>query len=372
MRKEENLLFENFKSQATMKYLIITIGIILITILLLSALYNLGILNPSSTSIPSTSIAPVIWLSGWSYRRNITIDNRENGNTLSNYQVLVHFDTKSLISERKMRRDCGDIRFTDSDGKTLLSYWIENGCNSTDTQIWVKVPSIPAWSTKTVYVYYGNLKASSESNGKNTFYFFDDFSEYPVGSSLAGESGWMNAGSKPPIIKSSGGNKIATFIYDTVSNYDIVSYNLKISNNSGYALRCRVLKGDPWEDGSFVLALNRYLFFYFCNEYSTNNVGVKIYRVPDGNAPPLVGSNSFTIYFGCGDWDVIEGRWFGSNLQFYRDGTEILDVNYSSSDTRVAPLIGIGANATWSVGYVLVRSFNPPEPLISIGAEKSI
>jgi len=64
-----------------------------------------------------------------------------------------------------MRSDCGDIRFTDSDATTLLNYWIESGCNSASTKIWVKVPSIPASSTKTIYVYYGNPSATSASNG---------------------------------------------------------------------------------------------------------------------------------------------------------------------------------------------------------------
>jgi hypothetical protein len=60
-----------------------------------------------------------------------------------------------------MRSDCGDIRFTDSDGQTQLNYWIESGCNTSSTKIWVKVPSIPANSTKTIYVYYGNSSATS-------------------------------------------------------------------------------------------------------------------------------------------------------------------------------------------------------------------
>jgi hypothetical protein len=41
----------------------------------------------------------------------------------------------------------------------------------------VKVPSIPASSTKTIYVYYGNPSATSASNGANTFIFFDDFED---------------------------------------------------------------------------------------------------------------------------------------------------------------------------------------------------
>ncbi|MEM5881933.1 MAG: DUF2341 domain-containing protein [Candidatus Aenigmatarchaeota archaeon] len=114
------------------------------------------------------------WLSGWQYRIPITI--RENsGNTLTDYQVLVTINTQNLISQGKMRNDCGDIRFIDSDGSILLNYWIESGCNTTNTRIWVKVPNIPANSQKTIYLYYGNPSATSMSNGTSTFIFFDDF-----------------------------------------------------------------------------------------------------------------------------------------------------------------------------------------------------
>jgi alpha-tubulin suppressor-like RCC1 family protein len=81
-----------------------------------------------------------------------------------------------------MRSDCGDIRFTDSDAQTQLSYWIESGCNSAaNTRIWVKVPSIPASSTKTIYVYYGNPSATSQSNGYSTFLAFNLKWDGPIG-----------------------------------------------------------------------------------------------------------------------------------------------------------------------------------------------
>ncbi|MEM5806667.1 MAG: DUF2341 domain-containing protein, partial [Candidatus Aenigmatarchaeota archaeon] len=120
------------------------------------------------------SSAPQNWLSDWQYRIPITITER-SGNTLTDYQVLVIINTQNLISQNKMRNDCGDIRFTDSDGRTLLNYWIERGCNSANTRIWVKVPNIPANSNKIIYLYYGNLNATSMSNGDATFIFFDDF-----------------------------------------------------------------------------------------------------------------------------------------------------------------------------------------------------
>ncbi len=106
-------------------------------------------------------------LPGWKYRRPISVQER-SGNTLWDYQVLVTLDTASLISEGKMRPDCGDIRFTDSDGKTLLDYWIESGCNSANTRIWVKVPYLTAGLKRTIYIYYGNSTATSISNKNAT------------------------------------------------------------------------------------------------------------------------------------------------------------------------------------------------------------
>ena len=117
------------------------------------------------------------WLSGWSYRRPITIDNTASSSALTDYQVLVTLDTHSLISAGKMDPTCKDIRFTDSDGTTLISYWIESGCDTASTRIWVKVPFIPASSNKTIYVYYGNPSAPSGSDGKATFVFFEDFND---------------------------------------------------------------------------------------------------------------------------------------------------------------------------------------------------
>jgi hypothetical protein len=84
-------------------------------------------------------------------------------------RALSEEEIKALY-QAKSRLDYGDIRFTDSDGSTLLNYWQE-----ADGRFWVKVPNIPANSTKTIYVYYGNPSATSLSNGDATFDFFDDF-----------------------------------------------------------------------------------------------------------------------------------------------------------------------------------------------------
>jgi len=104
------------------------------------------------------------WLSGWSFRLPITVSSSSD---LFSYQVLVTIDTASLISAGKMRSDCGDIRFTQSDGTSKLNYWIESGCNSGATRIWVKTDLISG--NNLIYMYYGNEYATPESSLSTTF-----------------------------------------------------------------------------------------------------------------------------------------------------------------------------------------------------------
>lgn len=116
----------------------------------------------------------VVEASNYSYRRIVTINNTANPLTLTNHQISVTLDTATLISAGKMQSDCDDIRVKDTNQTTELSYWV-GGCNTANTTIWFKVPSITGSSNKTVYIYYGDTSASSEVNGNNVFEFFDDF-----------------------------------------------------------------------------------------------------------------------------------------------------------------------------------------------------
>jgi len=140
-----------------------TLTTLLITLTLLSLIVYL----PHEVSAQS-------WLGGWEYRRAITISNSLT-QELSEYQIKLVIDTASLISAGKLQSTCADLRFTDSDGVTLLNYWIESGCNTSETVVWVRVPNIPASSSKTIYMYYGNPNAQPMSSGESTFIFFDDF-----------------------------------------------------------------------------------------------------------------------------------------------------------------------------------------------------
>jgi len=102
------------------------------------------------------------------FRYRVPITIKENsGNNLIDYPINITIDTASLISQGKMKTDCGDIRFTyvyPNGTEVKIPYWLDFGCNTQNTRIWVKVPSIPANGQVTIYMYYGNPYATSESN----------------------------------------------------------------------------------------------------------------------------------------------------------------------------------------------------------------
>lgn len=116
----------------------------------------------------------VVEASTFSYRRTITITNPSGSSTLTNHQLSTTIDTASLVSAGKMQPDCDDIRVKDTNQTTGLEYWVGD-CNTANTIVWFKVPSISAESTKAIYLYYGDASASSEANGHNVFELFDDF-----------------------------------------------------------------------------------------------------------------------------------------------------------------------------------------------------
>lgn len=124
---------------------------------------------------------PPGWLLGWIYRKNIAISKASGAGT--NYQVLLKIGESSGATgvhfhvENHCYNFPEDIRFTDNDGKTLLSYWIEEVTGESPNRIakvWVKVAD-DLYKDRSIYCYYRKKEESSASNGDDTFIFFDHF-----------------------------------------------------------------------------------------------------------------------------------------------------------------------------------------------------
>ena len=130
------------------------------------------------------------WLSGWQYRKSHEIEGSTAG-AQTNYQIriIVHKGSgtdgeEHVYCNNHCRDDFGDIRFTKSDGETLLDYWMEEYTSGDNATFWVEVDSIPASpDTATIYIYYGKSDAITTSNGEATFLFFDDFDDGTIDTS---------------------------------------------------------------------------------------------------------------------------------------------------------------------------------------------
>lgn len=126
------------------------------------------------------------WYSStWRYRRVVTVTNPGSAGS---YDVLVQlsspYDPYSLYTAGKLQSDCDDFLFTLSNDSAVLSFWLENGCNTStnsSTQIWVRIPSLPA-GTSYINMYYSNPSATNaEASWTGNFILMNDSSSCPTG-----------------------------------------------------------------------------------------------------------------------------------------------------------------------------------------------
>lgn len=112
-------------------------------------------------------------LPGYDYRRGITVVNTGNPNVLEEDQISISL-TSSNFNFANAMSNGEDIRFTKADGTTLLNHWIEsyNAAGQTAT-IWVKVSDISAFSSGTIYMYYGAPGSTTASSWTNTMQRFE-------------------------------------------------------------------------------------------------------------------------------------------------------------------------------------------------------
>jgi len=140
------------------------------TALLLAGLMVLSGMSVLSGNVSSSS--PDDWLGDWDFRKPVAIYN--DGSPDQEVTLRLDLDTSSLMEEGKLSTDCSDLRITESDGSTEIPSWIEEGCGTTDTTIWFKLSRVPR-NVSGIFVYYGNMDASSTSSQEDVFRLFDHF-----------------------------------------------------------------------------------------------------------------------------------------------------------------------------------------------------
>ena len=111
------------------------------------------------------------WLDlNWWDRAELTFDNSASGQNLADFPVMVHL-TASNFDFSRAQANGQDLRFTGSDGTTLLSHEIETWDKANqEASAWVRVPQIIAGSTTDkIYMYSRNFAAPDGQNVEGTW-----------------------------------------------------------------------------------------------------------------------------------------------------------------------------------------------------------
>lgn len=111
------------------------------------------------------------WLTGWGFRKEITVQDTNIDGALTDFPVLVKLTADEDIGD-EARADGYDIRFTQSDGETLLKYqreyWTGGAGDDATAVFWVK-SNLAASGGATIYLYYGKADAGDGEDAANTW-----------------------------------------------------------------------------------------------------------------------------------------------------------------------------------------------------------
>lgn len=136
-------------------------------------------------------VDPIGWLAGWGFRKKITISNSNVDADLDDFPLYVKVSADADIGD-EAQADGDDVRFTSSDGTTLLSYeeesWTGGGGADATANFWVKTDVDHDADTE-IYIYYG--KADAE-DGQDVVNVWD--ASFEVVQHLEESAGWVAGG----------------------------------------------------------------------------------------------------------------------------------------------------------------------------------
>ncbi|HVT63113.1 MAG TPA: DUF2341 domain-containing protein, partial [Legionellaceae bacterium] len=137
----------------------------------------------------------------WAYRQRVDITVSSNSSDVKNLETLMTINTSSLVSAGKLQSSCQDLRFTNIHGDSL-HYYIDSGCNTSTTKVWVMVDLVPKnTTTYSLYMYYGNPTATAGSSST----FFDNV-VHLMGYWTMNESSWNGTAGEIKDSSVTGGN----------------------------------------------------------------------------------------------------------------------------------------------------------------------
>ena len=314
---------------------------------------NVGGENESAVRTFRVIAIPTIpgwWGLDWTCRRPITI----TGSHPKNYQIKIF----PIPYDDDMRSDYGDLRFTESENRGELSYWVEN-YTADNATVWVRRIEN---SDDTIYVYYCNPGATSISNGASTFIAFDNFEDGDVSDwsgtmTVAASMEQRFEGSRSMKKTSAAAGHQYKYKSIAVDNAEVWLWQ-RITNN-------------PSAQGGPLFRSNGSTGYFQAYVQWVTDTSRKIVLAKDTSVTSLETSSTFTVSSGSWYKYVIRGQ--GSSIS-----AEVFNSNYTSlasvSATNTSYVSGyIGWHMYDTSAYcdlLVARKYVPPDPTPSVGDEE--
>jgi len=123
-----------------------------------------AVTNIWSTGAESFYVSPLTQLD-YGYKMQITFTNFAARGTLTNFPALVKFNTSDNFYAGFTSAEAHDLRFTESDGTTVLNYEIEKWNTNGESFVWVQVTNFT--DDCSIWAYWGRADATQPAYTTN-------------------------------------------------------------------------------------------------------------------------------------------------------------------------------------------------------------
>ena len=290
--------------------------------------------------------------SSWGYRKEITFDNASQTDNLVNFPVLVSL-TASNFDYAKAKSAGEDIRFTDSNGTTLLDYEIERWDAAGTSLVWVEVPQIDGASdTDSIYLYYGNSSATDGQNAAGVWnsnavmvQHFEETGNCPASfadstsnnndGTCDGTDSTANASGKINGARTFDGSDDLVRVTSSSSLQPTTGLTVSTWINADSYTNWNKLVSSPYRnDGSWTGPYVSYALGFH------NNAGGVLFEITTGGSK----ADTFNTVpnLNTGQWYHLVGTYDGTTMRLYIDGVENAttgktgDIDYNGSTNDIA------------------------------------
>ena len=269
------------------------------------------------------------WLTGWSYRKKLTIDHGQVDGALTDFPVYVHLDADADFHEALATGY--DIRFTQSDGETLLKYereyWTGGAGSAATAHFWVKVPSISAVADTDFYIYAENVW---DSYHKGVWHLHEDPASETYEDSTANGNDDAGGGTDPDVVT---GRVYNGQEFDrTFSESIVIPEDASLKPGSDDYTLSLWLKSSDTSAYGYALSLYHGGNGDWTGVRQNSSTGKITWFIDDG--PTQVSDT--------GDTGVADGNWHHVAVSFDRDGNGTLYVD-GSTDGATKSIASVGA-----------------------------